>query len=135
MKKTKYEPGNFKLLVKRSSAGLGLFAGEDIPKDVCLIEYFGRTISPQEEYTSKSKYLFGLNSRCTIDGTTRKNKARYINHSCRPNAEAVIKNNRIFIMARRKIKTGEEIAYDYGKEYWNEHIKPHGCRCLKCKPN
>ena len=133
MKKLKYDPGNFKLLVKRSTAGLGLFAGEDMPKGVCVIEYFGRTISSQEKYTSKSRYLFGVNSRCTIDGSARKHKARYINHSCRPNAEAIMKNNRIFIMARRQIKTGEEITYDYGKEYWNEHIKPRGCRCPKCQ--
>lgn len=132
MKKGKYEPGDFKLLVKRSSAGLGLFAGEDLPKGVCLIEYKGRQISEKEEYTSKSKYLFEINSKKTIDGAARTNTARYINHSCRPNAEIEIKKGRIFVMAKRKIKMGEEINYDYGEEYWDEHIKPIGCRCLKC---
>jgi hypothetical protein len=133
MKKLKYEPGDFKLLVKRSSAGLGLFAGEDIPKGACIIEYFGRTISPAEEYTINSKYLFEISSKKTIDGSTRKNKARYINHSCRPNAEPKIIKGKVLIMATRRIKEGEEILYDYGKEYWNEYIKPHGCRCLKCQ--
>lgn len=133
MKKLKYEPGDFKLLVKRSSAGLGLFAGEDIPKGTCIIEYFGRTISPEEEYTINSKYLFEINSKKTIDGSTRENKARYINHSCRPNAEPEIIKGKVLIMATRQIKKGEEILYDYGKEYWNEYIKPLGCRCLKCQ--
>ncbi len=133
MKKGKYEPGDFKLLVKRSSAGLGLFAGEDLPKGACLIEYKGRKISEKEEYTSKSKYLFQINSKKTIDGTARTNTARYINHSCRPNAEIEIKKGRVFVMAKRKIKLGEEINYDYGEEYWDEHIKPKGCRCLKCQ--
>lgn len=133
MKKGKYEPGDFKLLVKRSSAGLGLFAGEDLPKRACLIEYKGRKISEKEEYTSKSKYLFQINSKKTIDGTARTNTARYINHSCRPNAEIEIKKGRVFVMAKRKIKLGEEINYDYGEEYWDEHIKPKGCRCLKCQ--
>lgn len=133
MKKSKYTPGDFKLLVKRSIAGLGLFAGEDIPKGSCIIEYFGRTISKEEEYTINSKYLFEINSKKTIDGSTRENKARYVNHSCRPNAEADIIKGQVFIMALRKIKAGEEIFYDYGKEYWNEYIKPHGCRCTKCQ--
>jgi len=132
-KKSKYEPGNYQLLVKRSSAGLGLFAGEDIPKGVCLLEYKGRQISEREEYTSNSKYLFGVTAKKTIDGQARSNTARYINHSCRPNAEIEIKKERVWVFSKRKIKKGEEICYDYGQEYWNEHIKPIGCRCLKCQ--
>ena len=131
-KKGKYEPGDYKLLVKRSSAGLGLFAGEDLPKGACLIEYKGRPISEKEEYTSKSKYLFEVSSKVTIDGTARTNTARYINHSCRPNCEIEIKKGHVVVMAKRNIKMGEELNYDYGKDYWDEHIKPIGCRCLKC---
>ncbi|MFA6254204.1 MAG: SET domain-containing protein [Candidatus Paceibacterota bacterium] len=129
----KQKSGGYELLVKRSNAGLGLFAGEDIPKGICLLEYVGRTISEKEEYTSRSKYLFGVNSKKTIDGQARSNTARYINHSCRPNAEIEIKNGRVWVMSKRNIKSGEEINYDYGREYWNVHIKPNGCRCLKCK--
>jgi SET domain-containing protein len=132
-KKSKFEPGDFILKAKRSSAGIGLFTESDIPKGVCIIEYVGRVISPEEEYTSNSKYLFEINSKTTIDGAARTNLARYINHSCRPNAEPEIRKGRIYIMSRRSIKPGEEIVYDYGKEYWGHHIKPHGCRCLKCK--
>lgn len=132
-RKGKYEPGDFVLHVKRSTAGLGLFAGGPIPKGACIIEYKGRTISKEEEYTSNSLYLFEVNARMTIDGKPRVNKAGYINHSCRPNAEPEIRNRRVFIMARRAIKEGEELTYDYGKDYWNDHIKPHGCRCVKCK--
>ncbi|MCX6713302.1 MAG: SET domain-containing protein [Candidatus Vogelbacteria bacterium] len=128
----KFTPGNYDLQIKRSAAGLGLFAGEELPKGVCLIEYVGRTISKAEEFTSRSKYLFEINKNKTIDGQARANKARYINHSCRPNAEIEIRQGRIFVLSRRKIKIGEEICYDYGEEYWDEHIKPHGCRCQKC---
>lgn len=134
-KRKKYELQNLKLKIKRSTpgAGLGLYTGEEILKDTCIIEYFGRQLSVAEEYTSNSKYLFEINSRKTIDGAERANIARYINHSCQPNAEARIIKGRIFIIAKRKIKAGEEIAYDYGKEYWNEYIKPLGCRCFKCQ--
>lgn len=130
--KSKYDILDWELKVKRSSAGCGLFATKEIPKGVCIIEYFGRQISEAEEYTSNSKYLFGLSSKITIDGTDRKNTARYINHSCRPNAEPEIRKGKIFIFSRRKIRPGEEICYDYGKEYFNEHIKKNGCKCLKC---
>lgn len=131
-RRKKFEPGDFSLLVKRSNAGLGLFAGEDIPKGSCIIEYVGRTISKEEEYTSNSKYLFEVNARMTIDGKPKWNKAGYINHSCRPNAEPEIRNRRVFIMALRTIHKGEEILYDYGKEYFDDHIKPYGCRCARC---
>ena len=132
-RKSKYDILNWELKVKRSSAGCGLFATKEIPKGFCIIEYFGRQISEAEEYTSNSKYLFGITSKITIDGRDRKNIARYINHSCRPNAEPEIRKGRIFIFTRRKIQPGEEICYDYGKEYFNEHIKKNGCKCVKCK--
>ncbi|MCX6714023.1 MAG: SET domain-containing protein [Candidatus Vogelbacteria bacterium] len=128
----KYELRGYKLLVKRSKTGLGLFAGEPIKKGTCIIEYIGRVISEKEEYTSNSKYLFGINSKMTIDGRDRANTARYINHSCHPNADPEIWHKRVFIMAIKNIKPGNEITYDYGKEYWDDHIKPKGCRCTKC---
>jgi uncharacterized protein len=132
-KKSKYDIQDWGLRVKKSSAGLGLFATKDIPKGVCLIEYFGRFLEKGEEYTSKSKYLFEVNSRITIDGTDRKNIARYINHSCRPNSEVEIHKKRVYVFSKRKISAGEEINYDYGKEYVDEHIKPKGCKCAKCE--
>ena len=120
------------LQVKRSSAGLGLFATRAFKKGERIIEYFGREISKEEEYTSRSKYLFEVNSKKTIDGTTRENFARYINHSHKPNCEPNIVKGRIWIDALKSIKPGEELTYDYGEEYVNEHIKPFGCRCASC---
>lgn len=131
-RKSKFDISGHKVRVGRSSAGLGLYAAEDIPKGVCFIEYVGRVIKGEEEYTSKSKYLFEVHSRKTIDGRERSNTARYINHSCRPNAEPETHKGRVFIFTKKNINTGEEICYDYGKEYWNKHIKPLGCRCVKC---
>lgn len=131
-KKGKFVPGGYQLKVKRSSAGLGLFAGEDIPKGKCVIEYTGRVISKEEEYKSRSKYLFEITKTKTIDGTARSNTARYINHSHRPNCDIEIYKQRVYIFSRRNIKAGEELSYDYGKEYFDEHIKPYGCRCAKC---
>lgn len=129
-KKTPVYPAG--VVVKRSSAGLGLFAARPFKKGERIIEYVGRTISNAEAYTSRSKYLFEVNARRTIDGVARTNIARYINHSCRPNCEPEIERGRIFIDARKNIRAGEELSYDYGKEYLDEHIRPLGCRCVKC---
>ena len=122
-----------KLDVKRSSAGLGLFAGEPIKKGAKVIEYIGEKITADEANRRGGKYLFEINSKWTIDGTNRKNIARYVNHACgsAANCEAEVKNGRIFILAKKNIATGEELTYDYGEEYFDEHIKPFGCRCAK----
>lgn len=132
MPRRTYQPGGYMLRVGKSRTGKGLFAVDPIPKGACIIEYVGRVISREEEYTSRSKYLFEVHARKTLDGPPRINRAGYINHSCRPNAEPVIHKGRIFIMAKQNILPGDEITYEYGKEYWNDHIKPKGCRCEKC---
>lgn len=129
MPSSRFIPAPLKLLVKRSNAGLGLFAGEDVKKGTCVIEYVGREVSKEESETSKSKYLFEISSRKTIDGKPKWNKAGYINHSCVPNCEAEISKGRIFISAIKNVKEGDELTYDYGKEYWLEHCQP--CRCPK----
>lgn len=122
------------VVVKRASAGLGLFATRPYRKGEVVIEYVGRVISNAEAYTSRSKYLFEVNSRKTLDGKPKMNVAGYINHSCRPNCEAEIRKGRVFIEARRSIRPGEEFTYDYGKEYFDEYIKASGCRCVKHRP-
>ena len=128
-------PSKYKLIVKRSAAGLGLFAEEDIPRGAFLIEYWGDKVTDDEANRRGGKYLFTLDNGYTIDGKTRANTARYINHACKPNAEPVLHGERVYISTRKKIKQGEEITYDYGKEYFNEYIKPHGCRCAHCQKN
>lgn len=126
-KKGKFVPGDFKLRVGRSKAGLGLFAEEAIAKGSCVIEYVGRVISKEEEENSRSKYLFTVSKTKTIDGKPSINKAGYINHSCKPNCETEINKGRIFVLAIKNIKPGEELSYDYGEEYCLDHCIP--CRC------
>ncbi len=133
-KKGKFIPGGYKVAVKRAKAGLGLFAGEPIPKGACVIEYVGRTLKKGEDETITSQYLFEVTKTKTIDGGARSNTARYINHSCRPNCEIDIYKERVFVMAKRNIKEGEELNYDYDTDFFDEYIKPKGCRCDKCQP-
>jgi SET domain-containing protein len=121
------------VIVKRSEIGLGLFALIDIPKGTKIIQYTGERIRKDDTERHKGRYLFTLNDKWTIDGKSRTNLARYANHSCRPNAETITTVNKIWIVAKRKIKAGEEITYNYGKTYFNQFIKPNGCKCVKCK--
>jgi SET domain-containing protein len=120
-------------IVKRTATGLGLFARELIPAGERIIEYIGPLVSNEEVARRRNgKYFFGLNTKWSIDGTPRSNLARYINHSCNPNSEAYISGRRIWIWSKKDIKAGEEITYDYGKEYFDDHIKPVGCKCKQC---
>jgi uncharacterized protein len=118
-----------KTKVKRSIAGLGLIAQEPIKKGTFIIEYKGPMLTEAEVQAKGGKYLFEISRNRTIDGSSRKNKARYINHFCKPNAEVDIKKGRVFISAIKNIEAGQEIGYDYGKEYYDEFIKSHGCKC------
>jgi SET domain-containing protein len=130
--------------VGRSRTGLGLFATELIEKGALIAEYKGPRITnaEAEELEAKnSRYMYEINSRWTVDGSSRKNTARYANHSCRPNAESdVIRGERargrkggmVIIRAIRHIKPGVEITYDYGRDYFDGFIKPIGCKCAKC---
>lgn len=129
---SKYQVGSYKLRVGRSKTGKGLFAEERIPKGACIIEYTGRVVSDAEQERMSGKYLFEVSKKVTIDGNIPSNTARYINHSCAPNCEADGPTGKVFILAIRNIKPGEELTYDYGEEYFDEHIKPKGCRCPKC---
>ena len=121
------------VIVKRSAIGLGLFAKVDIPKGARIIPYTGKRIRRDDVEKHKGRYLFTLNDKWTIDGKSRANLARYANHSCRPNAKSITTIKNIWIIAKRKIKAGEEITYNYGKAYFEEFIKPNGCKCEKCK--
>jgi len=119
--------------VGRSRTGLGLFAATAIRKGSFIIRYTGPRITNAEADRRENKYLFELNNRWTIDGKSRGNVARYINHSCRPNAEVYFVGHAIKIRARKNIEAGEEIGYDYGKDHFNAYIKPKGCQCVKCR--
>lgn len=121
------------LKVQRGVDGLGLFTTGPIAKNEYLIEYCGPRLTDEEVEKKGGQYLFEVKKNVTIDGSHRSNTARYVNHSCRPNCEVAIKKGRVLIYTKRAIKPGEELGYDYGKEFWNEYIKPKGCRCVKCK--
>lgn len=118
--------------VIKTKTGLGLATKIPLAKGEVIIEYLGDMISTKQANERPNRYLFEINSRWTIDGSARSNTARYINHACKPNCEAEQRGKRIFICAQRTIAAGEELTFNYGKEYFDEYIKPVGCKCTTC---
>ena len=128
--------------------GNGVFATETIKKGERIIRYKGKLRSHaevDEEYGDDDEdghtFLFTLNDDYVIDANYDGNDARWINHSCDPNCEAVIeedeggdrRKDKVFIEAVRKIKPGEELAYNYGITLEERHTarlkKIWECRC------
>ena len=122
--------------VGRSVIGLGLFATKPIKRGAYIATYRGRRITTAESDRREArgaKYMFALNKRWVIDGSPRWNVARYINHSCRPNAKPVGRRGGIVIVASRRIEPDEEITYDYGRDYLKSFLTDGGCRCVACR--
>ena len=136
-------------IVARKSAihGNGVFAQLPIAKGERVIEYKGERRTHAEvdagdtgAADSGHTFLFTLNDDYVIDANHGGNSARWINHSCKPNCEAVLEENeadprksKVFIEARRAIRPGEELTYDYGITLDEPHTarlkKIWACRC------
>ncbi|MCR4281310.1 MAG: SET domain-containing protein [Candidatus Kaiserbacteria bacterium] len=123
-----------RFIIKKSGPGMGkgLFANKRIKKGEFILEYIGEKIPTSVADKMTSRYLFEINEKWTIDGSTRSNTARYINHACSPNTSAEVLEDKIMIFAVREIRKGEEITIDYDTEYFDEFIRPIGCRCAQC---
>ncbi len=98
-----------------------MFALVAIAKGARLLEYLGERMSHPEadrrygdmHEGSAHTMLFAANDDVVIDATVWGSSARWINHSCAPNCEAVEEEGRVFIETRRAIRAGEELGYDY----------------------
>ena len=121
--------------IGRSATGLGLFAAAPIEKDTDIVEYSGPRIPTAAaqaiDRPRGNKYLFEIDRRWTIDGSPRGNVARYVNHACDPNAEAVLSRGRMMFRALTDIAAGAEITIDYGEEHAALYFGK-GCRCPSC---
>ena len=104
--------------------GRGAFATRPIKRGTRIIEYTGERISHEEadrRYDDGAMgrhhtFLFSIDSKTVIDAAVDGNDARFINHSCAPNCEAIDERKRIYIEAIRDIAPGEELTYDYAYE-------------------
>lgn len=125
-----------KIIEFKNSAihGMGGFALRNIKNETPIIEYVGEKITKAESARrceANNPYIFNLDDEFDLDGDVEWNPAKFINHSCAPNAEAQFFGDQIWIMAIRKIKTGEEISFNYS--YDLENYKEHPCKCGAAK--
>lgn len=116
--------------------GYGAYARKKIRNKKRIIEYVGPKITKKEAADAISKnlneYVFTLNDDVDIDGSVDWNIARYINHSCDPNCESDIIEDRVWIIAIRSIKEGEELTYNYGYDLEDFETRLCGCGAKKC---
>lgn len=143
----KEEPNPYLELRSSGIQGTGAFATRAIRKGTRIIEYVGQRISwrtadkryDDDKMGRHHTFLFTVDEKVVIDGAVQGNAARFINHSCDGNCEAIDDRKRIFIEARRNIKAGEELLYDYQYERTDEHTAEdeafYACRCgaAKCR--
>ena len=122
-------------------AGLGVFATRKIRSGTRIMEYVGERISSEEaghRYDDDAMdqhhtFLFAIDDDLVIDGAVGGNDARYINHACAPNCEAINEEGRSFIEAIADIELGAELFYDYAlmrEDPWQDRwAELYACRC------
>jgi uncharacterized protein len=137
-----------RIQVRRSGVhGKGVFALAPLAKGERIVEYTGQLITwkqalrrhPHDPADPNHTFYFHIDDGRVIDGKFGRNAAKWINHSCQPNCETDEDGGRVWIIARRAIKAGEELNYDYGLILDGRHTakikKEFECRCgsRKCR--
>lgn len=110
--------------------GVGAFARMDIPMGRRILEYGGEKITKKESLARcerNNEYIFALDEEYDLDGNVSWNPARFLNHSCAPNCEAVLEETKIWVASIREITAGEELTFNYG--YDLEDWREHACCC------
>jgi SET domain-containing protein len=142
-------PNEFFRLAPSAIHGIGAFATRPIPADTRLIEYAGEHLTPAQAEArhpdsatrggSHYTNLFAIDDDIVIDAAVNGNDARFINHSCAPNCDAVVDGGRIWIETIHDIKIGEELAYDYAYVLPERHTRaakrryPCSCGAVTCR--
>jgi uncharacterized protein len=143
----KEDPNPYFELRTSNIQGTGAFATRTIRKGTRIIEYLGQRVSwrtadkryDDEKMNRHHTFLFTVDDKTCIDAAVNGNEARFINHSCDPNCEAINDRKRIFIEAIKTIPAGTELVYDYQYERTDDHSAEderfYKCRCgsPKCR--
>jgi SET domain-containing protein len=127
--------------------GFGGYATRPIPAGTRIIEYAGERLAPdaaEARYPDvvgerHHTYLFAIDDEVVVDAAVNGNEARFLNHSCAPNCDAVIDDGRIWIDAIHDIEVGEELVYDYAYVLPERHTPaakkrfPCYCGAITCR--
>lgn len=129
---TAADPLEHPLLGFRTSGihGTGAFAKTEIKAGTRIIEYLGERIDKTEALRRcirQNEYVFTLDEESDLDGDVPWNPARFLNHSCAPNCEALNDEGHIWIESIRDIAAGDEVTFNYGFDL--EKYQDYPCRC------
>lgn len=124
------------VIIKNSAIhGQGCFAGRPITAGTRVVEYVGEKIGKAESLRrcqAGNEYIFALDERHDLDGSVEQNIARFINHSCSPNCEAVPEGEKIWIISLSNIAPGEELTFNYGYDLADYREHPCNCGSIGC---
>ncbi len=110
--------------------GTGGYARKDIPASTRVIEYVGERITKAESHLqceADNVYIFTLDEEFDLNGNVDWNPARFLNHGCAPNCETELDEGRVWVLALRDIRAGEELTFNYG--YGLEEYADNPCHC------
>jgi len=119
--------------------GYGVFATKDLPKGSYVIEYIGRKMERATIFQvltkEQGRYVFNLDEKWSIDGSIPENRAGRINHSCEGNCHIKKVDGHIWVVAKRDIRRGEELSYNYGYRLSGLRDMEKNWRCNCGAPN
>jgi uncharacterized protein len=110
--------------------GMGAYARHEIPAGTRILEYVGEKISKVESLRrceASNPFIFDFDEAYDLDGNVPNNPARFLNHSCAPNCDVELIEGRLWVVARRDIRGGEELTFNYGYDLVDYRENP--CRC------
>ncbi len=124
------------LIVKRARNGKGLFVKKNFKSKQKIFEIKGKLVHESKlmDLDKKTRYnTFRFDGKFYL--TPKGEFGDYLNHSCNPNCGIKKEGKKLFAIAIKNIKSGEEIVMDYSTiiaddDYWLMRCK---CGYKKCR--
>ncbi len=102
------------IFLRETGTGKGVFANRGFRKSEEIICFKGKLLSHKQlpvPYDSVDDHFVQIGPKLYMGPSGKPDD--FINHSCNPNSGLKIIGKKIILVAVRKIKTGEEICWDY----------------------
>jgi uncharacterized protein len=130
-----------RVIVRRSPVhGKGVFVLRRIAAGERVLEYRGEVTTWREAVRRHQQhgvdghtFFFGLSDGRVIDGSHNGNIARWLNHACAANCEAIEDAGRVFIETVQDIDAGQELFIEYllavDDPLDEDTRRQYACRC------
>ena len=132
-------------VIQTEKKGYGLRINTDLYADDFIFEYIGEVV-PEGPFRRRTRqydeegikhfYFMALNKGEFVDATRKGNLGRFCNHSCNPNCYVdkwnVGDKMRMGIFAKRMLKAGEELTFNYNVDRYGAEAQPCYCGEPNC---